>query len=119
MPVALVSQLNERQLRAHEIIRAHKEGHGEREPLRMTMLGTAGTGKSWLLNALSHLLGSIIRRAAPTGMAVFFIGGSPLHSLLKLTLGAGRSLQRESFKKLQKSLHGVDYIVIDELSVVS
>ena len=82
VPVALVSQLNERQLRAYEIVRAHKEGHGEREPLRMTVLGTAGTGKSWLLNAVSHLLGSIIGRAAPTGVAVFLIGGSTLHSLL-------------------------------------
>lgn len=119
MPIVLSSQLNDRQLCAYDIVRAHKGGHGEREPPRMMMLGTAGTGKSWLVNALAHLLGCSIRRVAPTEMTAFLIGGSSLRSLLKRLLRAGRSLQRESLKKLQNYLRGVDYIVTDELGMVS
>ena len=119
VPVVLSSQLHERQLRAYEIVRTHEGDHSERKPLRMMVLGTTGTIKSWLVNALSHLLGSSIRRAAPTGMAAFLIGGSTLHGLLKFPLRAGRYLQGESLEKLQMSLRGVDYIVIDELGMVS
>ncbi|CAN0479104.1 unnamed protein product [Ascophyllum nodosum] len=85
----------------------------------MMVLGTAGTGKSWLVNALSHLLGGGIRRAAPTGMAAFLIGGSTLHSLLKLPLRAGRAFTGDSLKRLQQSLNGVGYLAIDELSILS
>ena len=92
VPVVLPSQLDQRQLFAYEVVRAHKDGLGEHEPLRMMVLGTAGTGKSWLVNTLSHLLGVRIRRAAPTGMAAFLIGGSTLHSLPKTPLRAGRAL---------------------------
>ena len=119
VPVVLPSQLNQRQRFAYEIVRAHKGGLGEREPLRMMVLGTAGTGKSWLVNALSYLLGGRTRRAAPTSMAAFLTGGSNLPSLLKLPLRAGRSLTGDSLKRLQQSLNFVDYLVIAELSMVS
>ena len=119
VPVVLPSQLNQRQRFAYEIVSAHKDGLRQRKPLRMMVLGTAGTGKSWLVNALSHLLGGRIRRAAPTGMAAFLIGGSTLHSLLKLPLRAGRALTGDSLKRLQQSYNGVDYLVIDELSMAS
>ena len=58
VPVVLPSQLNQRQLFVYEIVRAYKDGLGEREALRMIVLliGTAGTGKSWLVNALVDLL---------------------------------------------------------------
>ena len=56
VPVTLPSQLNQRQRFAYEIVRAHKDGLGEREPLRMMVLETAGTGKSWLVSiARSHV----------------------------------------------------------------
>ena len=118
-PVVLPSQLNQRQRFAYEIVRTHKDGLRQREPLRMMVLGTAGTGKSWLVNALSHVLGGRIRRAAPTGMAAFLISGSTLHSLLELPLRAGRALTGDYLKRLQQSLNDVDYLVIDELSMVS
>ena len=87
--------------------------------LRMLVLGTAGTGKSWLVYALSNLLGDHVRRAAPTGMAAFLIGGSTLHSLLSLPVRDRKDLQGDSLKKLQARLAGVKYIIIDELSTVS
>ena len=77
----------------------------------MMVLGIAGTDKSWLVNALFHLLGG--------RMAAFFIGGSTLHSLLKLPLRAGQALTGDSLKRLHQSLDNVDYLVIDELSMVS
>ena len=85
----------------------------------MLVLGTAGTGKLWLVYALSNLLGDHIRRAAPTGMTAFPIGGSTLHSLLCLPVPGGKDLQGNSLKKLQARLAGLKYISIHELFMVS
>ncbi|CAN0556889.1 unnamed protein product, partial [Ectocarpus sp. 12 AP-2014] len=84
----------------------------------MMVLGTAGTGKSYLVYALSRL-GGFLRRAAPTGMAGFLVAGSTLHSLLRLSVRQGRNLQGRSLKALQNSLAGVNYIIIDELSMAN
>ena len=58
--------LNERQRNCFDVVKHHFENGGD--PLRMMVLGTAGTGKSYLVYALSSLLGGFLRRAAPTGM---------------------------------------------------
>ena len=54
------------------------------EPLHIIINGTAGTGKSYLINCLRLLLGDSVRVAAPTGVASFIIEGRTLHSLLHL-----------------------------------
>ena len=48
----------------------------------MIVSGTAGTGKSYLISALAHLLGSSCVITATTGMASFNICGKTLHSIL-------------------------------------
>ncbi len=50
----------------------------------MILLGTAGTGKSFTINALSTYLGKHLKRAAPTAKAAFIIKGETLHSLLNI-----------------------------------
>ena len=117
IPHVAPDSLNERQRNCYDVVKHHFENGGE--PLRMMVLGTAGTGKSYLVYALSRLLGGFLRRAAPTGMAGFLIAGSTLHSLLRLPVRQGKNLQGQSLKALQTSLAGVKYIIIDELSMVS
>ncbi|CAM9650624.1 unnamed protein product, partial [Laminaria digitata] len=120
--VILPEQLNERQSQAFDNVKRHFEVGGD-IALHQMALGTAGTGKSWLLYALSHLLGGHVKRAAPTGMAAFLIGGSTLHSLLYLPVCGGKALQGGGLSRLQERLTGAmkegvgggRYVIIDEL----
>lgn len=94
--------------------------------------GTAGTGKSFLIDAISQALQElqtnhhlsnhpIVRRLAPTGVAAFNIAGSTYHA----ALGLGGSIE-ESHDKLgegklailQEEWHGTRYLIIDEKSMV-
>jgi hypothetical protein len=57
------------------------------EPLRMTVVGAAGTGKSVLINTLVTVLrkmfsiNDVVQVAAPTGCAAFNVGGETIHRL--------------------------------------
>lgn len=55
-------------------------------PLYMIVCGTAGTGKSYLINAIAHALGSTCVLTGTTGMAAFHISGKMLHSALQLPI---------------------------------
>ena len=57
------------------------------KPLRMTVMGAGGTGKSVIVNTIVTLtrkmfnLDGVAKVAAPTGSAAFNIGGETLHHL--------------------------------------
>lgn len=76
-------QLQGKQLQAYTIASQHVEAV-DPTPLRMIISGTAGTGKSYLINCLRLLLRDKVRVAAPTGVAAFNVDGHTLHSLLSL-----------------------------------
>ena len=89
------------------------------EPLHMIISGTAGTGKSFLINCLKDLLKDKVRVAAPTGVAAFNVQGCTLHSLLQLpTKDEFRELEGGQLQHLQDTLADVRYINIDEMSMV-
>ena len=50
----------------------------------MIILGTAGTGKSYLVYCLRQLLNDKLCIAAPTGVAAFNVEGFTLHALFDL-----------------------------------
>ncbi len=52
------------------------------------VLQPAGTGKSYLINALRNLLQSKCAVTATTGKAAYNIRGVTVHSLLKLPVGS-------------------------------
>ncbi len=78
-------RLQGKQLMAYRIVREHFEDKSaEKQPLRMIVSGTAGTGKSYLTQCLRLLLGDTLKVTAPTGAAAFIVDGYTLHSLLCL-----------------------------------
>lgn len=82
-------------------------------------MGTAGTGKSFLIQCLRLLLGDILKVAAPTGVASFIIDGTTLHSLLHLpTKGEFKELEGNRLLQLQQVMSTIKYIIIDEMSMV-
>ena len=88
-------------------------------PLKMIISGTAGTGKSYLINCLRLLLQDKVRVAVPTGVAAFNVDGHTLHSLLSLpTKGEYKDLNEEHLQQMQQQPAGMDYLIIDEMSMV-
>ena len=90
------------------------------EPLRMIVSGTAGTGKSYLINCLKLLLQHHLCVSAPIGVASFNIEGITLHSLFSLpTTGNYKQLQDQKLTNTQQSLFAdVSFNIIDEMSMV-
>ena len=112
------STLQGKQLEVYNVIQNHMEGN-DTTPLRMIVSGTAGTGKSYLIHCIRLLLQDKVRVVAPTGVAAFNIDGSTLHSLLSLPVkGDFKDLEGEHLNKLQHSLQNMEYLIIDEISMV-
>ena len=110
--------LQSKQLQAYNIVREHAEADHP-PPLRLIVSGTAGTGKSYLINCLRLLLNHRVRVAAPTGVAAFNIDGHTLHSLFSLPVkGDFKELQGERLHQMQQSLANMEYLIIDEMSMV-
>ena len=106
------------QLQVYEAVQ-HQLQIPNAQPLRMIVTGTAGTGKSFLIGCLQQLLQDKVRVLAPTGVAAFNVHGCTLHSALCLpTKGEIKSLEGDSLRRLQDSLAGIEYIIIDEMSMV-
>ena len=110
--------LQGKQLQTYELVKEHMEGD-KSNPLRMIVSGTAGTGKSYLIHCLRLLLQDKVRVVAPTGVAAFNVDGHTLHSLLCLpTKGEFKDLEGERLNRIQQSLSTIDYLIIDEMSMV-
>ena len=111
-------RLQGKQLEAYRLVKDHFESKATgKQPLRMIVSDTAGTGKSYLIQCLKLLLGSHLRVAAPTGVAAFNV--STLHLLLGLpVMGDFKELEGSRLHTVQESLAGTDYIIIDEMSMV-
>ena len=82
------------------------------------MSGTAGTGKSYLIQCLKLLLKDRLCVAAPTGVAAFNVDGYTLFSLLSLPVkGDFKPLEGKRLQNVQEMLASVEYIIIDEMSM--
>jgi len=87
--------LQGKQLQAYQMVLQHFQGDAQL-PLCMIISGTAGTGKSFLINCLKLLLRGKLCVCAPTGVASYNIGGSTLHSLFSLPTKGDEILKEES-----------------------
>ena len=90
------------------------------EPLCLIINGAAGTGKSYLINAIRNLLQSKCAVTATTGKSAYNIRGVTVHSLLKLPIGSrgNKDLTGQTLCRLQESVSNIGYIVIDEYSML-
>ena len=96
---------------------------GRKEQLRMYVTGMAGTGKTTVLKALKRFFE--LRRqsqrfavVAPTGSAASIIGGSTYHSMLNVN-EYQTSDNATTVSKAKERLKLVDYIFLDEVSMIS
>ena len=106
------------QLEVYTTVKDHFESNSL-TPLRMVVTGTAGTGKSYLIQCIRLLLGDTFKVAAPTGVASFIIEGTTLHSFLHLpTRGEFKQLEGNRLQQLQQTMSSIRYIIIDEMSMV-
>ena len=106
LPAIDVNSLDQKQRHAYEIIKNHNmQSIAGRNPppLHMIISGTAGSGKSYLISAIAHLLGNACILTGTTGMASFNICGKTLHSTLQLPVRNTNqcSLQGTSLQRLQ------------------
>ena len=78
-----INSFSEMQKLAYDIVKSHFDDlSSEKEPLCLVINGVAGTGKSYLINAIRNLLQSKYAVATPTGKAAYNIRGVTVHSLL-------------------------------------
>ena len=86
----------------------------------MIITGTAGTGKSFLINALAALLREQCILTATTGIAGFSIEGITLHSALQLPVRNQKNtdLQGAALQRLQQTLERKHYLIVDEFSML-
>ena len=116
-----INSFTEMQQLAYDLIKSHSQDlSSDKEPLRLIIIGVAGTGKSYLINAIRNLLQSTCVVTATIGKASYNIRGVTVHSLLKLPVGpkGNKDLTGQSLCRLQESLRNMDYILIDEYSML-
>ncbi len=84
-----VNSFSEMQKLAYDMVKSHfHDTLSEKDPLCLIINGVAGTGKSYLINAIRNLLNSKCAVTATTGKAAYDIKGVTVHSLLKLPVGS-------------------------------
>jgi hypothetical protein len=85
----------------------------------------AGTGKSYLIDTISaHMYEAArqrnrddqVRRAAPTGVAVFNISGQTLHGMLRLPVQTAfnEDMPNSVLIHLQTTSRGCSFLLVDE-----
>ena len=112
--------LNTEQERSFRIIANHASTKTP-EQLIMYVGGMAGTGKSQVIRSLIEFFerrneSHRIIIAAPTGTAAALVGGSTYHSILGINDKGAHNI---SMAKVRTRLDGVNYIFLDEVSMLS
>jgi hypothetical protein len=107
----------------HEHFQRARNGLSQQDPLLLVISGTAGTGKSKVIQLLREQLGGACRVVAPSGVAAFNVSGVTIHSLLKIPINLRASetlepLTGEALREAQASLQGVKYLIVDERSFI-
>jgi hypothetical protein len=120
--ICLEFKLNEEQRCAFEIV-AHHVVFPHSDQLKMYIGGIGGTGKSQVIKAISEFFrrrGEDFRFiiVAPTGSAAALLGGATYHSVLGINEKTG-SISAKQLTQVRTRLKGVDYMFLDEISMLS
>src|ERR1700692_4604735 len=118
-------ELSSEQERSFRIIANHAVTPGS-EQLMMYVGGMAGTGKSQVIKALMHFFKSRNEShrfvvLAPTGTAAALLLGSAYHSFLGVSVDGQTAVRNETtnIAQVRARLDGVEYIFLDEVSMVA
>ena len=86
----------------------------------MILTGLGGSGKSFVIQAVTNLLNEQCKVCAYFGIAAFNIKGTTLHSLRQLPIRGKKNgpLKSSALTRLQGDLKGAKYLIIDEFSVI-
>ncbi|KAI9056830.1 hypothetical protein FKP32DRAFT_1549176, partial [Trametes sanguinea] len=114
--------LNEDQERAFQIVANHAVKESG-EHLKMYLGNMAGTGRSQVIKAMTYFFSERqdsyqFMCMAPTGSEAALIGGSTYHSMLALRKQKESSESVASLLQVCAHLQNVEYIFIDEISMV-
>jgi hypothetical protein len=115
-------RLNTEQERAFRIVANHASEPGS-ERLSMYLGGMAGTGKSQVIKALVAFFNERneshrFMLLAPTGSAAALIDGSTYHSVLGINERTDAA-NAKNIAKVRTKIDGVEYIFLDEVSMLS
>ncbi|KAK0432699.1 hypothetical protein EV421DRAFT_1691945, partial [Armillaria borealis] len=116
-------KLNKEQDRAFSIVAQHAMSPIS-EQLRMYIGGMGGTGKSQVLKALTEFFrlrneSTHLVRVASTGTAASIIKGSTYHFMFGINEFAGSGISKKSLGEVKARLSGVEYVFLDEVSILS
>ncbi|KAJ7462927.1 hypothetical protein FB451DRAFT_957188, partial [Mycena latifolia] len=122
LDIATSHELNAEQARAFSIVAEHSQ-ITDHKPLRMYLGGPGGTGKSRVINALQDWFiqqgqGRRFRLSSYTGVAARNISGMTLHAALMLSQNKSTGRSAKNKRDLMTMWEGVDYLFIDEISMV-
>lgn len=97
-------------------------------PLRLTIMGQGGSGKSVVINTIVSVMrrmfnyNDVVRVVAPTGTAAYNVNGETFHHMLQIGIGS-KSVEKSSACKprqdLLKKFRYLLALIIDERSMVS
>ena len=115
-------QLNCEQQRAFRIVANHSVMPSEQ--LKMYLGGMGGTGKSQVIKALKHYFEKKNEShrfviLGPTGTSAALLGGSTYHSFLGIRMQTNTGNHTQTIAQVRTRLEGIDYIFIDEVSMLS
>ena len=99
------------------------------KPLRLTIRGQGGSGKSVVINTIVTVMrqmfgiNDVVRVAAPTGVAAFNVNGETFHHMLNMGISKldykAESLNGPSRERLIKKFKVLLALIIDERSMVN
>ncbi|KAJ7163731.1 hypothetical protein C8R46DRAFT_902591, partial [Mycena filopes] len=124
--------LNEEQERAFKIVADHASGSPS-EPLKMYIGGMGGSGKSQVFKAIIALFATRkedyrFMVLGPTGSTAALVNGSTYHSVFRIPRETksknsddlnGIRDESANLAAVNERLRGVDYVFIDEVSMMS
>ena len=139
--------LNDEQARAFYIVCRHADGEshlrqgetrilhcflsivlfegGSQQQLIMCVPGAGGTGKSRLINAITHYFVKTqrkekLRKLGPAAVSASLIGGNTIHSFLTYIRNTRRQRKttKPGFLNIENDWKNVEYLIINEISMI-
>ena len=91
----------------------------EGRQIQSAIVGPAGTGKSFLINAVIEMMkqrGLVVAKLAPSGVAAHLIGGTTIHHFFALDIDGNSSLENGTARVTR--LRKTNVLMIDEFSML-